>query len=98
MKSKKWFCGMLAAAFALSLAGANIASASCGGGACGRGAGGGRGSCYAQAGKNTCPHYQQGRGSKRGQKSQQCLRAGNCPVNQADSLPAAPPAPVPSSN
>jgi hypothetical protein len=85
MKSKKWFCGMLAAAFALSLAGADIASATCGGGACGRSNGGG--SCSAQAGKNTCPRYQQGRGPKRGQKSQQCLRAGNCP-GQSSQLPA----------
>jgi hypothetical protein len=46
MKSKKWFCGILAAAFAFSLAGADIASAYCGGGACGRGQGGGQGSCY----------------------------------------------------
>ena len=43
MKTKKFFCGVLAAAFALSLAGADIASAQYG--ACGRGQGGGRGVC-----------------------------------------------------
>jgi len=98
MRSKKWFYSILAAAFALSLAGADVASAYCGGGVCGRGTGSGRGSCNVQAGKNTCPHYQQGRGRKRGQRSQQCLRYNNCPVTQADSMPAAQPATVPSSN
>jgi hypothetical protein len=96
MKSKKWFCGILAAAFAFSLAGADIASAYCGGGACGRGQGGGQGSCYTKAGKDTCPNYQQGQGRKRGQGRQQCLRANNCPNTQASSTPATQPAPAPS--
>ncbi len=83
MKSKKWFTGILAAAMALSLAGADIASAQCGGGVCGQGAGTGRGNCYAQSGKDTCPNYQQGRqGRKKGQGRQQCLRGRNCPNTQ----------------
>lgn len=96
MKSKKWFCGVLAAAFALSLAGADIASAYCGGGVCGRGQGGGRGDCYTQAGKGNCPNYQQGQGRKRGQGRQQCLQGNNCPYPQSSSTTATPPASVPS--
>jgi hypothetical protein len=98
MTNKNFLYGILAAVFALSLAGADVAGAYCSGGVCGPRTGSGRGSCYVQAGKNTCPHYQQGRGRKRGQRSQQCLRYNNCPVAQADSTPATQPAPVPSSN
>jgi hypothetical protein len=93
MKSKKWFSGILAVVFALSLAGA--ASAQCGGGVCGRGAGGGRGACYAQADKGTCPNYQQGQGHKRGQGRQQCRRGSNCPVTPPSAAPATPSAQVP---
>jgi hypothetical protein len=91
MKNKKWFSGILAAAFALSLAGADVASAYCGGGGCGQG--GGRGVC--QTDKGSCPQYQQGRGQKRGQGRQQCLRRSNCPVTPPNATPATPPAPAP---
>jgi hypothetical protein len=93
MKSKKWFGGLLATAFALSLAGADIASAQCGGGGCGRGAKSGRENCIAQSGKGICPNYQQGQGRKKGQGRQQCLRNNNCPLIPASSAPAAQSAP-----
>jgi hypothetical protein len=96
MKSNKWFCGILAAALAFSLAGADIAAAACGGGVCGRGQGGGRGNCYTQAEKGNCPNYQPGQGRKRGQGRQQCRRANNCPNTQTGSTPATQPAPAPS--
>jgi hypothetical protein len=91
MKSNKWFTGILAIVFALSLAGA--ASAQCGGGVCGRGAGDDRGNCSAQAGKDSCPNYQKGQGRKKGQGRQQCLRNSNCPINPASSAPATQPPP-----
>lgn len=94
MKSKKWFTGILATVFALSLASA--ASAQCGGGVCGRGVGDTRGNCSAQAGKGSCPKYQQGQGRKKGQGRQQCLRTSNCPTNPASSASATPPASAPS--
>jgi hypothetical protein len=97
MQSKKWFTGILATAMALSLAGADLASAQCGGGTCGQGAGAGRGNCYAQSGKSdTCPNYQPGKGRKRGQGRQQCLRGSNCPNTPATSAPATQPTPAPS--
>jgi hypothetical protein len=96
VKSKKWFCSLLATAFALSLAGADIATAYCGGGVCGRGTGGGTGSCTVEAGKGTCPNYQKGQGRKKGQGRQQCLRGSNCPINQDSSTPASQPTPAPS--
>ena len=91
MKSKKWFTGILATVFALSLASA--ASAQCGGGVCGRGAGDGRGNCSAQAGKGSCPNYQQGQGRKKGQGRQQCRPNSNCPLSSAGSAPATQSAP-----
>ena len=64
MTTKKFFCGVLAAAFALSLAGADIASAQYG--SCGRGQGGGRGACMQNDQSQTSPNYQgQGRAKKR---------------------------------
>jgi hypothetical protein len=94
MKSKKWFYGIIATIFALSLAGADIASAQ--GRGCGRGqGGGGRGVCMqTDQSQTTCPNYQQGQGRKRGQGRQQCLR--NAPITQPDSTPALSPAPAPS--
>ena len=91
MKSNKWFTGILAIVFALSLAGA--ASAQCGGGVCGRGAGDGLGNCSAQAGKGSCPKYQQGQGRKKGHGRQQCRPNGNCPLSSPGSAPVTQPAP-----
>jgi hypothetical protein len=93
MKNKKWFYGLLATAFAFGLAGADIASAQSG--VCGQGRG--RGACMqADQSQATCPNYQQGRGRKRGQGRQQCLRGSNCPVTPANAAPATPPASAPS--
>ena len=76
MKTKKFFCGILAAALALSLAGADIASAQCG-----RGQGGGQGACMQNDQSQTCPNYQ-GQGRKRNcQGRQQRLRDGSCVNN-----------------
>ena len=59
MKSKKWFTGILATVFALSLAGA----ASAQGGVCGRGqGGGGRGVCVqSDQSQASSPNYQRAR-------------------------------------
>lgn len=96
MKTKKYFCGVLAAAFALSLAGADIASAQSGQG--GRGQGGGRGTCmqnYDQS-QQTSPNYQ-GQGRKRGgQGRQQRLRDGSCVNNPNTPAPNSIPVPAPS--
>jgi hypothetical protein len=91
MKSKKWFTGILATVFALSLASA--ASAQCGGGVCGRGAKAGRENCFVQAGKGSCPNYQQGQGRKKGHGRQQCRSNSTCPLSSAGSAPATQPAP-----
>jgi hypothetical protein len=93
MKTKRFFCLVLAAAFTLSLAGADIASAQYG--ACGRGQGGGRGACVQNYQSPTCPNYQ-GQSRRRGyQGRQQRLRDGSCvnnPTTQSPN-PAAVPAP-----
>jgi len=86
MKTKKFFYGILAAAFALSLAGADIASAQYGG--CGRGQrGGGRG-VYVQNDQTqtTYPNYQ-GQGRRGGQGRQQRRRDGSC-VNNPTTQPS----------
>jgi hypothetical protein len=89
MKSKKWFTGILATVFALSLAGA----ASAQGGVCGRGQGGGRGVCVqSDQSQSTSPNYQKGRG--KGQGRQQRLRDGSCVNNPNTQAPAATPAPT----
>jgi hypothetical protein len=94
VKTKKFFCGILAATFALSLAGADIASAQYG--ACGRGQGGGRGACMqTNQSQATCPNYQ-GQGRRRGgQGRQQRLRDGSC-VNNPNNTQAPAPTPAPS--
>jgi hypothetical protein len=96
VKAKKLWCGVLAAACALSLAGADMALAQYG--SCGRGQGGGRGACmqnYDQS-QGTCPNYQ-GQGRRRGgQGRQQRLRDGSCVNNPNAQAPAAPTAPAPS--
>jgi hypothetical protein len=91
MKNKKWFYGLLATAFAFSLAGADIASAQSG--VCGQGRG--RGACMqADQSKATCPNYQQGQGRKRGQGMRR--RDGSCVNNPNPQAPAATPTPAPS--
>jgi hypothetical protein len=97
MKSKQWLLGLLAATFALSLAGADIAAAYCGGGICGRGNGSGPGVCRVEGGRDNCPSYQKGQGPKKGHGRQQCLRPNNCPVNPDRATQAAQPA-SPSTN
>lgn len=97
MKSKKWYSGVIVAAVALSLAGADLALA--------QGWGGGRG----QRG-GACPMYQSGQGpgsgpmvqagqpgqgQRRGQGRQQRLRDGSCPYNTTTPAPAATPTPPP---
>ncbi len=95
MKSKKWICGILATAMALSLAGADLASAQ--GGVCGRGQGGGRGVCVqSDQSQATSPNYQQGQGRRRGQGRQQRLRDGSCLNNPNTQAPATTSAPAPS--
>jgi hypothetical protein len=96
MQTKKFFSGMLATAFALSLAGADIASAQYG--PCGQGQGGGRGACVqADQSQATRPNYQQGQGQRRGGRGlQQRRRDGSCLNNPNTQAPAATPAPVPS--
>ena len=79
MPTKKFFGGVLAAALALSLAGADIAFAQYG--SCGRGQGGGRGVCVQNDQSQTCPNYQ-GQGRRRGpQGRQQRRRDGSCVNN-----------------
>ena len=81
MKTKKFFYGILTAAFALSLAGADVASAQYGG--CGRGQrGGGRGVCV-QNDQTQTTYQNQGRGRRGGQGRQQRLRDGSCVNNPA---------------
>jgi hypothetical protein len=93
MKNKKWFSGLLATAFALSLAGADIASAQSG--VCSPGQGRGRGACMqADQSQATCPNYQQGRGRKRGHGARQ--RNGSCVNNPNTQAPGATPTPAPS--
>jgi hypothetical protein len=96
MTTKKFFYGMLAAAFTLSLAGADLAAAQYG--PCGRGQGGGRGACVQNDQYQTCPNYQgQGQGRRRGR--QQRLRDGSCVNNPNTQSPTpAPAVPAPSSN
>jgi hypothetical protein len=96
MKNKKWFYGMLATAFAVSLVSADIASAQYGGR--GQGQGGGRGMCVqSDQSQATCPNYQPGQGRRRGaQGRQQRLRDGSCVNNPNTQAPAATPAPIPS--
>jgi hypothetical protein len=95
MKNKKWFFGMLATAFAISLAGVDIAPAQYGGG--GQGPGGGRGACVqADQSQAACPNYQQGRGRKRGQGLRQRRRDGSCVNNPQTQAPVATPTPAPS--
>ena len=99
MKTKKFLCGVLAAACALSLAGADIALAQYGG--CGRGQGGGnRGACmqnYDQS-QTPCPNYQAQDRRRSGQGRQQRLRDGSCVnnPNTSSSAPAPLTAPAPS--
>jgi hypothetical protein len=96
MTTKKFLYGLLAAAFALSLAGADIASAQCG-----QGQGGGRGACVQNAQSQTCPYYQgqeggQGRG-KNCQGRQQRRRDGSCVNNpNTQSSNPSPTVPAPS--
>lgn len=93
MKSKKWFTGILATVFALTLAGA----ASAQGGVCGRGQGGGRGVCVqSDQSQSTSPNYQRGQGRGKGQGRQQRLRDGSCVNNPTTQAPATPAAPAPS--
>jgi len=94
MKSKKWFTGILATVFALSLAGA----ASAQGGVCGRGqGGGGRGVCVqSDQYQASSPNYQKGQGRGRGQGRQQRLRDGSCLNNPNTQAPAPTLAPAPS--
>ncbi len=96
MKNKKFLYSLMAAAFALSLAGADVAGASCRGGVCTRDPNTGGGNCYSQSGKGTCPSYQTGQGRKRGCSRQQCQPGSNCPVAQPNPSPATQPAPAPS--
>ena len=96
MKNKKFLYGILAAVFALSLAGADVAGADCRGGVCTRDPNTGSGNCYSQSGQGTCPNYQQGQGRKKGRGRQQCQPGSNCPVGQPNPSPATQPAPAPS--
>ena len=92
MKTKKFFYGILAAAFALSLAGADIASAQYG--ACGRGQGGGRGACMQNDQSQTLSQLPGPGPAKRCQGRQQRLRDGSC-VNNPNTQSLRTPAPVP---
>jgi hypothetical protein len=94
MTTKKFFCGVLAAAFALSLAGVDIASAQYG--SCGQGQGGGRGACVQNDQSQTYPNYQ-GQGRRRGRQGrQQRLRDGSCVNNPNTQSPNPAPVPAPS--
>ena len=87
---RKIFYGVLAAGFALSLVGADLAEAQCG-----RGQGGGRGVCMRTDQPQPCPNYQ-GQGRKGGQGRQQRLRDGswvNPPATQSPDT-VTPPAPT----
>jgi hypothetical protein len=93
VKIKKFFYGTLATAFALCLAGADIASAQYG--PCGRGQGGGRGAfVQADPSQVTSQNYQQGQGCGRGGQRQR-RRDGSCLNNLNSQAPAAIPVPAP---
>jgi hypothetical protein len=95
VKTTKFWCGVLVAACALSLAGADMALAQYGN--CGRGQGGGRGVCmqnYDQS-QGTCPNYQ-GQGRRRGGQGRQLRRRdGSCVNNPTSNIQAPAPTTAP---
>lgn len=95
MNRSKWFFGLLALTAALTLGGADLASAQYYGG--GRGPGGGRGVCLqttqSQTGSTT---FRQGQGQRQGQRQRLQRRDGSCLNTAAPNTPAAPVGPAPS--
>lgn len=95
MKHHKWFYGLIATVFALSLANADMASAQQGRGQ-GRGQGGGRGACM-QTDQSNSQMCQPGQGRDQGGQGQrQRRRDGSCLNNPNTQAPTAIPAPAPS--
>jgi hypothetical protein len=95
MKNHKFFYGILAVAFALSLAGADMAAAYCSGGVCTRDSYAGSDNYCGRSKRGACTNYQSGQCRRNDRGQQQCQRGSNCPVTQPNAPAATQPAPAP---